>query len=209
MADHVCPSLEFKTSPQGPVSAPPPPWKCFKRCLIRPPTPSRREVRCSCKGRRNQPRMGRTINKALGPGCPAAGSANRGPTAHTALIPMTGAEEETSGHRGAPPQPPSVPRLGLRSICRLLLTDHLLELPKCPCYHDDRGLDWRWQHKHSRLRFHFYLCSGMGLGGVRLPPSLRPPPSVLPRLWPGLPPTPHLVRSSYSWELTSLRAGWR
>lgn len=75
-----------------------------------------------------------------------------------------------------PPQPPSVPWPGLRSICCLLLTDHLLELPKCPCYHDDRGLDWRWQQKHSRLRFHFYLCSGMGLGGVRPPPSVLPPP---------------------------------
>lgn len=76
VADHVLPNLEFKTSPQGPVSAPSLPWKCFKRCLIHPPTPSRREVRCSCKGRRNQPGRGRTINEALGPGRPAAGSAN-------------------------------------------------------------------------------------------------------------------------------------
>lgn len=28
-------------------------------------------------------------------------------------------------------------------------------------------LRWLWHHKHSRLRFHSYLCSGMGLGGYR------------------------------------------
>lgn len=35
---------------------------------------------------------------------------------------------------------------------------------KCPRYCGNRVLDWRWHHKHSLLRFLFYLCSGMGLG---------------------------------------------
>lgn len=38
--------------------------------------------------------------------------------------------------------------------------------------------------------FHFYLCSGMGLGGIRLPPSLGPLPQCSPPLaWPAPPPT--------------------
>lgn len=95
------------------------------------------------------------------------------------------------------------PRQGLGSICCLLLTDHLLELMKCPCCRGDRVLDWRWHHKHTPLRFPFYLCSGMGLGEGRTGSG---PPGSAPQLWPG-PSAPSSEQVQLGVQLTSGRAG--
>lgn len=61
--------------------------------------------------------MGSTINKALGPGCPAAGSANQGPTAHTALIPVSGEQEKRPVTEERPPT---------ASICAGWAWEHML-----------------------------------------------------------------------------------
>lgn len=76
-------------------------------------------------------------------------------------------DKEMSGYVPGPPpaHPPSVPVSGLTgtyaACCSLAICSQSCEV--CP-------LPWWWDpwlaqhHKHLLLRFHFYLCSGMGLG---------------------------------------------
>lgn len=52
------------------------------------------------------------------------------------------------------------------------------------------ALEWGWEGSGCLLAF-------------------GPLPQCSPRLWPAPPPTPYPLRSSYGWELTNLRAGWR
>lgn len=70
---------------------------------------------------------------------------------------------------GPPPtHPPSVPVSGLTgtyaACCSLAICSQGCEVRLFPWRW---ALDWRLQHKHLLLRFHFYLCSGMGLGEGR------------------------------------------
>lgn len=154
-------------------------------------------MRCFCKSRRHSPGLAGLLTGLWAPGRQRPTRLTEAQLHTQALMSVT--QHQGEGREGnvrvpgRAPCPPSICAHGRAygSICCLLLTDHLLRVAEVS--------PLPWQHKHSPVRFHFYLCSGMGLGRGRSSflPALLPLPQRSLRLWPGpLPP----LRSTYGWK---------